>query len=173
MTAAQRTLAEIAVALAVLSATYLGWRAHERALGARDATIGQLQRTTAALAVKLQADSALLAHHDTVRVFQQVVHADTVLQRLIDSAIVHHTDTLVVTREVLVEAKATIDSTKRVADACCQLARDWKARWFSTDSLYRLVLAKVPSAATPWVDRAEGALVCGGAVWLAGKLAKP
>lgn len=156
-----------------LSAAAGGIVAHERAIGARDATIAQLQVTAKAQAVTIQRDSALLAHHDTALVFRNVVKSDTVLQRIIDSAIVHHSDTVWVTREVLVEAKATIDSTKKVADACCQLARDYKARAHTLDSLNTDLLKQIPSAGKAWLDRGEGVLACAGSIWLAGKLKAP
>ena len=159
--------------LLALGAAAGGIVAHERAIGARDAEIKQLKATTATQAATIAKDEQALTKIDTVKVFRQVVRIDTVLQHRIDTAIVHHVDSVFVPVTVLVEAKAAIDSTKKAADACCQLARDWRGRWATTDSLYKLVLKTVPSSAKPWVDRAEGAGVCAAAVWLAGKLAKP
>ncbi len=172
MTAQVKLYASIIALIAVVAA-FVASRAHWRADGARAAEVAQLKRTTAAQAVTITADSQRLAKIDTVKVFRQVVKSDTVLQRLIDSAIVHHTDTVMVTREVLVEAKATIDSTKKAADACCQLARDWKAKALSSDSLVHFYQVQIPSVAKPWLDRGEGVLACVGAVWLAGKLKAP
>lgn len=144
-----------------------GWIVkRERDIGARDARIAQLQVNDKAEKVVIAHDSVTLIKHDTVRVFQAVVHVDTLLQSLID---LRH-DTVWVTREVLIEAKATLDSTKKVADACCQLARDYKARAASLDSLNRQLLKAIPSPAKAWIDRLEGVGFCGVAVWGAGKL---
>ena len=142
---------KIALIIAVLAAVVGGlfwFRARERELGALQEQNKSLVATNAILTARVHLDSIALAHKDTAVVFRNVVRSDTVLQHIIDSAIVHHHDTVTVTREVLVEAKAALDSTKGVADACCQLARDWKARWAVTDSLYRNTLKLAPS---PWV----------------------
>ncbi len=147
--------------------------AHERVVGARDAEIENLKAHGLAQDTVIALDAQRLAKIDTVKVFRQVVKSDTVLQHLIDSSIVHHTDTVTVTREVLIEAKAALDSTKKTADACCLLARDYKARWAIADSTVKELMKKVPSAGKPWIDRGEGVLACAGAIWLAGKIAKP
>ena len=144
--------------------------AHERAIGARDAELKSLHAENAALQVVIAADSTALVRIDTVKVFRRVVQTDTVLQHLIDTAVVHHTDTVTVTREVLVEAKAALDYTKDVADACCKLAHDYKARNAVLDSTVKAMLKNQPLKVKPWVDRAEGAGACVAAVWAAGKI---
>ncbi|HEX7828660.1 MAG TPA: hypothetical protein VF787_03355 [Thermoanaerobaculia bacterium] len=160
-------LARIVGAAAALFLVYVLWRGHERAIGARDAQIKTLESANALLRTAVATDSLVLVKKDTAVVFRRVLHTDTLLQRLIDTALVHHTDTVTVTREVLVEAKAALDSTKGVADACCTLARDRGRRIAVLDSLNLDLLKRVPSPAKPWFDRAIGAGVCAGAVWLA------
>ena len=135
------------VVLALVAvAAFIG---HERQVGALQERNKGLLAENVALAQVIARDEAALLHKDTTTVFRNVVRQDTVLQRIIDSAIVHHHDTVTVTREVLVEAKAALDSTKGVADACCTLARDWKARWAVADSLYHNTLKLAPSAFVP------------------------
>ncbi len=172
MTGSQ-TLGAVAGAVALLAAVAGGIVAHERAIGARDEQIKQLKGTIAQQAVTITADSQALVRVDTVKVFRQVVKSDTVLQRFIDTAFVHHHDSVFVPVQVLVESKATIDSTKKAADACCRLARDYQARAASLDTLNRDLLKKIPSSGKPWLDRGEGVLACAGAIWLAGKLKSP
>ena len=134
------------IALAVLvSGGYVAWRKVERDKGAAQAREGALLVENTTLKGIVVADSIALAHHDTAIVFRNVTRSDTVLQRIIDSAIVQRRDTVTVTRTILVEAKAALDSTKRVADACCQLARDYQRRYTVTDSLYRLAVGAQPN----------------------------
>lgn len=154
------------VALAVLAVVFVTGRcAGERAgkLGAEATQLKANVKTEQAVVVH---DSVVLVKHDTVKVFQNVTRSDTVLQRLID---LRH-DTVLVTREVLIEAKAALDSTKTVATACCQLARDYKAKAASLDSLNQRLAKLIPWSGKPWLDRGEGVLVCAAAVWGAGKL---
>ena len=141
------------------------FRAHWRADGARDAEIATFKAAGKAQQVTIKTDSVILVKHDTVKVFRDVARTDTVLQSLID---LRH-DTVWVTREVLIEAKAALDSTKKTADACCQLARDYRAKAATLDSLNKDLLKKIPWGGKSWIDRAEGALVCAGAVYLARK----
>jgi len=148
VTAAAKLYASIAGLVLVVGAL-LAMRAHERQIGALEERNAGLLERNRALSVFIVKDEQLLAHKDTVKVFRQVAIVDTVLQHIIDSAIVHHHDTVTVTREVLVEAKAALDSTAGVATVCCQLARDWKAKWATTDSLYKNVLKLQPSAWAP------------------------
>ena len=162
-------VARILAVLVVACFVYVFWRHEERAIGARDVRIAQLQAHSDSQAVQVAADSVIVVKHDTTRIYRNVVRADTVLQRLIDTAIVHHHDTVWVTREVLVEAKASADSAKAAAQACCTLAHDWQRRWATTDTLYRLTLKQVASPAKPWIDRAEGFAFCALPVWLARK----
>ena len=120
-------------------------RQYERHQGELAAITKPLLAELASLRDKIRADSVLVVQHDTTKVYRQVVRSDTVLQRLIDTAVVHHRDTVVVTREVLVEAKAALDSTKGVADACCTLARDRGKRLAAQDSLILVLRAQAPS----------------------------
>lgn len=148
MTAAGKLYLTVAALVVVIVGFFL-FRAHERQVGALEERNAALLVENKNLAGVVAADSQRLARIDTVRVYRQVTRADTVLQRLIDSSIVHHHDTVTVTREVLVEAKATIDSTKLVADACCRLAQDYKRRWQVADSLYQNTKRLAPSPLAP------------------------
>lgn len=152
----------VAAAIAILG-TALGLFIHyERGIGARDIQNVSLKHTDASLEKKIAAESIVVVHMDTVKVFRKVFLTDTVLQNLIDQ----RTDTVYVTRDVLIETKATLDKAKDVADACCSLARTRAARIAVLDSLNANLEKQIPSKAKPWFDRAIGAGVCAGAVWL-------
>lgn len=161
----RREIAGLGVAIVLSTAAFA---AHERTVGARDATITSLRHQNDTLRTVVAADSLALQRKDTVRVFRQVTRTDSVLQRIIDTAIVQHHDTVTVTRTVLVEAKAALDSTKGVADACCQLARDRGRRIAVLDSMNTALRASLPSPVKPWLDFGLGVGACAGAVWLAG-----
>jgi hypothetical protein len=155
--------------LGLIILLYVFWRGEERAKGAAQIISAQLLQENKALKDTIKHDEATLQHHDTVVVFKQVVHTDTVLQHLITQSIQEKHDTVVVTREVLIEAKAALDSTKQVADACCKLAHDYKIQWQHTDSLNQIFRRQIPSPAKPWIDRAAGFLTCGAVAWIARK----
>lgn len=156
-------------ALLIVITGYLLWRGHERSLGAVQAQNAALLHENAAFKDSLAHDETALQKHDTVLVYQRVSRTDTVLQHLITTATVEKHDTVWVPKTVLVDAKATLDSTKRVADACCQLARDYKASWLRSDSVNKVLFREIPSSAKPWLDRAEGFATCGLVAWLSRK----
>lgn len=147
MSLAQLKLAAIALALAFVGASYVTWRSYEREQGAAAFVNRGLKAENDSLKGQVARDSLALQKRDTALVFRTVRTQDTILQRIIDTAIVHHRDTVTVTREVLVEVKAALDSTKGVANACCMLARDLGSRNRVLDSLYRNAVAAQPSLA--------------------------
>jgi hypothetical protein len=133
----------------VLLVGYAAFIGHERQVGALNERNKSLLAEDVALRIVVARDDKALLRKDTAVVFRKVLRVDTLLQDKITESIRTQHDTILVTREVLVEAKAALDSTKGVADACCTLARDWKARWQVTDSLYRNTQKLEPSGWAP------------------------
>ena len=71
---------------------------------------------------------------DTVRFFQNVTHSDTVLTRIVDTAIVHHHDTVSVPVTVLVQADSAIRVCRVTVSDCMAYGVAQKARGDSLDA---------------------------------------
>jgi hypothetical protein len=113
------------VALALLA--YSGWAAYERGIGAANAvTVAQRHRADSLESV-LKGERTQL-HTDTVRLFLRLTRVDTVLRRLIDTAIVSRVDTVRVPVTVLVAADSAIRSCRETVAECGQVARTEKLR---------------------------------------------
>ena len=134
----------IAGVVVVALAIFL-YSAHERSVGALDAKLSQAE--TQVHALSKTADSLEnLFRVDTVVLTKRITKIDTILQHLIDTAVVHHHDTVTVTREVLVQADSTIRYCKAVLSEC---SAGWTAEKGINASLraeLTATQAKVPSA---------------------------
>ena len=127
MTAAKWQFAGILTALAVAVGVFLHVRAdaHQAATAARfaqdDVTVAKHWQ-----AVADTANGRLRV--DTVRLVQRLTHSDTVLSRIVDTAIVHHHDTVSVPVSVLVGADSAIRVCRVTVTDCMAYGAAQKAR---------------------------------------------
>ena len=155
----------IALVVAALSG-YIVWRNEERAIGARDVRISGLATENMGLKSIIGLDSAALAKKDTVRLFAKIDTGHTIIQRLIDTAHVYHTDTVKITVEKLVTIDSTIKACRETVVACAQLATDQGKRIVVLDSLVLALNQSQPS----FLSRHASVTVGYGAVEQGGKV---
>lgn len=133
------------------------------------------QADTAQRALTASLDSAKsVVRHDTTRVFRSIAHVDTLIQRRIDTAVVHQTDTVKIT---VAEAKATQDTIRACSNLLnvCTLALakfdSAGAIWTKKENAYKAKISDQHRRA--WLDRLKdmgtGAAISG-AVTLLGSL---
>ncbi len=138
-------VAQWLILLVVVSAGYAGWRQYERNIGKRDLQIAQLEQSAKRLDSIIRVDSVRFAKRDTVKLFHTIAQTDTILQRLIDTAIVHHQDTVIVERRVLVTADSAIKACRETVTDCAKLAESRAVRIRQLDSLLQLTKGQRPS----------------------------
>lgn len=132
---------------------YTAFVAHERAVGARDERIVGLTVRGDSLVAVIRADSLRFAKRDTVRLFARIDTGHTVIQRLIDTARVYHTDTVQITVERLVTIDSTLRACKEGVQECAQLASDRARRIQVLDSLVGTLKQSQPGFLARWGGR--------------------
>lgn len=104
-------------ALAVAVLLYLGWRTEQRAIGKLEYAVKD-DVTVIKKLDKRQDSIAVVYKTDTLRLTKQLTAHDTILTHLIDTAIVHHHDTVSVPVQVLVNAQDDIKACMVVKKTC-------------------------------------------------------
>ena len=137
----------IGAALVALLIGYAGWRREVRQDAVREMVLAQSEAKVKAISKSLDSARALY-RVDTLRVNRQITRTDTLLRRLIDTAVIHHRDTVWVTREVLVAADSTIRACAVTLAACGRLRALEQERGDSLASQVRLLKAARPSILT-------------------------
>lgn len=138
-------------ALVVVMLAYLGWRGHERSVGALEAKIATLEAQTKVLSK--EADSLENVFRvDTVRLTTIAVKAETTLTRIIDTALIERHDTVRVPVEVLIQSDSVIRACRIVQSDCAKLADTQKAEIADLRAELSATKAKTPS----WVSERLG-----------------
>ncbi len=143
MTDAAKLYLSVGLAVAAI-AGYLGWRTEERRIGAAEAATATLRVENTTLKGMIVADSMALAKRDTVKLFAAIDTGHTVIQRLIDTAHVYHTDTVKITIERLVTIDSTTRACRVTVSECATLANDRAKRIAVLDSLNKALTAAQP-----------------------------
>lgn len=130
--------------IVALGAGYGLWSAHLKAVGARDERIKGLVVENGTLKTVITADSLRLAKRDTVRLFAKIDTGHTIIQTLIDTAHVYHTDTVKITVEKLVTIDSTIRVCRETVSECAKLANDRGRRIAVLDSTVAALMKNRP-----------------------------
>lgn len=135
----------VAGAIVALGMGYGVWSEHLKSVGARDERIASLTYRGDSLVGVIREDSIQLVKRDTVRLFARIDTGHTIIQHLIDTAIVQHTDTMKITVERLVTIDSTLRACKEGVSECAKLANDRAARIRVLDSLVANLKKSLPS----------------------------
>jgi hypothetical protein len=154
-------------AVVLVFALYLGWRNYERRIGKLELETASLNKENANLRGVIASDSVALAKRDTVKLFARIDTGHTIIQRLIDTAVVHHTDTVKVTVERLVTIDSTLKACRDTARDCAKLATDRGRRIAVLDSLVGVLKASQPGFLSKYGGRAVWGIVGAGVGYLA------
>ena len=164
---AQVKLWLIGAALVLVSGSYLYWRTQEREKGALAFANAGLTKENTSLRGQVAFDSLALLKRDTVKLFAKIDTGHTIIQRLIDTAHVYHTDTVKITVEKLVTIDSTIKACRVTVSDCATLANDRLKRINVLDSLLKVTGAQQPG----FLQRRAAVTVGYGCGEAAGKLA--
>ncbi len=132
------------VGLLVVVALYLGWRTEERRIGARDLATQNAERAVDSLNKQLATDRRVFVT-DTVRVLRSTRTVDTLLEHRVDTAIVHHSDTVKITVKEAVAIQDTIKACTAVVISCGVLRAREQQRGDSLQSVVNLLKKASPS----------------------------
>ncbi len=165
MSATVKLYGTIALAIAAFVG-YILWRGEERRIGAAQARSAGLTIENTMLKGMIVADSMALAKRDTVKLFATIDTGHTIIQRLIDTAHVYHTDTVKITIERLVTIDSTIKACRVTVSECATLANDRAKRIAVLDSLNKALTAAQPG----FLERRLSLSVGYGATYSSGKL---
>lgn len=139
-------------ALVLASGAYVLWRGHERAVGARDVMIAGLRDSVKKLDRALPAERVQFTR-DTVRTFRRIHTVDTLIQRIIDTAHVHHFDTVRVAVTTLQAAADTLRGCRVTLTECGTLRAQEQARGDLLARELVPVRKQMPSGAGRWLER--------------------
>lgn len=103
---------------------------------------------------------------DTVQLVQRLTHSDTILSRIVDTAIVHHHDTVSVPVTVLVQADSAIKVCRVTVSDCMAYGAAQKARGDALDA----ALANAKKAQPDFFQRHLAFTINYGAVVSGGKV---
>jgi hypothetical protein len=148
LTAGQRTAWELLAAVVLCAAVVGGFAAHERQVGAL--TVAVADDVTVVKHWQAVADTAAgRLRVDTLRLVQRLNHTDTALVLRIDTAVVHHVDSVFVPVQVLVQADSAIRSCRVTVSDCEAYGAAQKARGDALTAELGKVKALQPSPLLP------------------------
>lgn len=125
------------------------WRIEERRAGALAERLKGLEGRNQALNETVRMDSVALAKRDTLRLFRSITHTDSVIQHIVDTAVVHHFDSVFVPVRVLVQADSELKACRETVRDCVRLEQDLRKQLAVKDSIARVVKAEQPSRLIP------------------------
>ena len=109
------------IALVVAVSAFGGFVGHERAVGRLEVAVAD--DVTVMKALRRNGDSIQVVYRtDTVQSVQRLTHTDTVLARIVDTAIVHHHDSVYVSVATVAHADTSIH-------ACLVIKADCEQGW--------------------------------------------
>lgn len=130
----------------------------QREIGRREVLTAQAVHARDSLARVLKAKDGQF-QRDTVRIVRSIATVDTLIQRQIDTAVVHQTDTVKITVQEATAIQDTLRSCRSVVRDCADIQRDLRGMLRADSAIIKTLRASVPGAITPWRHRVEGGLV--------------